>query len=435
MRVLYDITYATRGFSGIPKDTRDVGQILINADQIEVDFILNPYSYVRRGNRNDKYWVERQIGSSLRTTSTRELLPPIVLRSLIAIQSLSIFRRVKTRTLEPKQAEDILAFLNLKNLRLNRKNPLVRLFVISYLARFARPKNRRLFRLDTPEYDFFIQQQVDPIEVKGNSVHIVRLHDFLPISHPQYFDSVAVHAFTKSLEIMLKHGDKVFVFDTESTANEFREKFGKDFDVRSIPCIIELVDDSIKNKISRRNQICVVNTVEPRKRISLAIDGFLLAKLNGDIPLDWELHIVGKEGWLQSNLVEELKKGKFGDDVIYHGEVTGFQLDMIYSQSKIVLSTTAAEGFGLPPLEGMARGCLPVISNIPQHLETIGELGVYFQGNEPLLVSKALSEAISRLSENSENLSHKLRTHVVERFSEKVISKKWVELLESLKPL
>ena len=81
----------------------------------------------------------------------------------------------------------------------------------------------------------------------------------------------------------------------------------------------------------------------------------------------------------------------------------------------------------------MARGCLPVISNIPQHLETVGDLGIYFQGNDPILVSKALREAISLLSENPENLPTELRNHVVERFSEKVISKKWVELLESLK--
>ena len=435
MRVLYDLTYATRGNSGIPKDTRDVGQILINSDQIEVDFILNSYSYVERGNREKDFWIERQIGSSLRGNSKRELLPPLVLNFLIAIQSLSIFRRVKTRTVEPRQAENILTFLNLKNLRLNGQNPSVSFFVISYFARFVRPRNRRLFRLDTPGYDFFVQQQVDPIEAKGKTIHIVRLHDFLPISHPQYFDAVAVQAFAKSLEVMLKHGDKVFVFDTESTANEFRERFGKNLDVRSIPCVIESVDVGMKTKISRRNQICVVNTLEPRKRVSLAIDGFLLGKIKGDIPLDWELHIVGKEGWLQKDLVEKLKKGWFGDDVVYHGEVTSLQLDRIYLESKIVLSTTAAEGFGLPPLEGMARGCLPVISNITQHLETIGDLGIYFQGQDPISVSMALSEAISLLSENPENLPTELRNHVVERFSEKVISKKWAELLKSLKPL
>ena len=433
MRVLYDITYATRGMSGIPKDTRDVGQILINSDQIKVDFILNSYSYVARGNREKGFWIERQIGSSLRVDPTRELLPPLFLKFLIAIQSLSIFRRVKTRTAEPRQAENILNFFNLKNLGLNQQNPSVRFFVISYFARFVRPRYRRPFRLDTPGYDFFVQQQVDPIEVKGNTIHIVRLHDILPISHPQYFDAIAVHAFAKSLEVMLKHGDKVFVVDTESTANEFRERFGKNLDVRSIPCVIESVDVGVKTKISRRNQICVVNTIEPRKRVSLAIDGFLLGKIKGDIPLDWELHIVGKEGWLQRDLVEKLKKGWFGDDVVYHGDVTSFQLDRIYLESKIVLSTSVAEGFGLPPLEGMARGCLPVISNIPQHLETIGDLGIYFHGNDPILVSKALSEAISLLSENPENLSTELTNHVVERFSERVISKKWVELLESLK--
>jgi glycosyltransferase involved in cell wall biosynthesis len=309
----------------------------------------------------------------------------------------------------------------------------IALMSISYLARFARPGFLKPFKLATSEYDVFIQQQVDPMDVEKNTIHVVRLHDFLPVTHPQLFDQNAVKIFTKSLRIMLKGKKKIWVMDSESTAKDFKEYFGEDLDVRVIPCSITPAKSGGSQFIAaRKNQICVVNTIEPRKRVSLAISGFREAKSMGKLSPDWELIIIGAEGWQEKNLASGLRKGVFGGDIIFKENATDFELQQVFSESKIVLSAAAAEGFGLPPLEGMINGCVPVVSDIPQHRETVRENGFYFSGENPEGIANALGEAAALVADNDSQIAKNLRNYVEENYSEEVIGKMWGKFINSL---
>ena len=107
-----------------------------------------------------------------------------------------------------------------------------------------------------------------------------------------------------------------------------------------------------------------------------------------------------------------------------------FELEKIYAQSKILLSTSAAEGFGLPPLEGMAYGCFPVVSDIPQHRETVGEYGLFFEGDNPTNVARKLSEAVEVIEKSNSGLSATLVEHVKANYSEEVIANMWSILIE-----
>jgi len=55
------------------------------------------------------------------------------------------------------------------------------------------------------------------------------------------------------------------------------------------------------------------------------------------------------------------------------GSITDEQKAQLLSKSKFLLWTSSIEGFGLPPLEAMAVGCVPIYSDVPSHNEfTIG---------------------------------------------------------------
>jgi len=123
-----------------------------------------------------------------------------------------------------------------------------------------------------------------------------------------------------------------------------------------------------------------------------------------------------------------LRRQIFGKDIIFREGVPDFELEKIYSESKIVLSTSAAEGFGLPPLEGMAYGCLPVVSDIPQHRETVKDLGLYFKGDSPQKVAEKLGESYIILTENGKNLANKMIEYVQSNYSQDVIGKRWLDL-------
>ena len=55
------------------------------------------------------------------------------------------------------------------------------------------------------------------------------------------------------------------------------------------------------------------------------------------------------------------------------GSITDEQKAQILSKSKFLLFPSFVEGFGLPPLEAMSVGCIPIYSDVPAHNEfTVG---------------------------------------------------------------
>jgi glycosyltransferase involved in cell wall biosynthesis len=436
LKILYELTYATRGQSGIPRDAASVAKMLVNEKEFETELVLNPRTYIRRSifKLPKENWESDVLGSALRREPGRSVLPPIFTSGLILLQSLSFKRKISFYFLSEKLNLNALDHLKLPKLNGALTNTRVALMSLSYLARFARPAFLKPFMLSTSEYDVFIQQQVDPMNVGKNTIHVVRLHDFLPVTHPQLFDQNAVKIFTKSLRVMLKGNKKIWVMDSERTAKEFKEYFGADLDVRVIPCsITPSKSGGAQNTVQRKNQICIVNTIEPRKRVSLAISGFREAKSLGKLSPDWELVIIGAEGWQEGNLASGLRKGVFGKDIIFKESATDFELQQVFSESKIVLSAAVAEGFGLPPLEGMINGCIPVVSDIPQHRETVRENGLYFSGDDPTAIADALKEACLLIEQNGPEIATKLREFVEANYSEKVIGKMWLDFIKSLK--
>ena len=434
MKILYEVTYATRGQSGIPRDANTLAKILLNTEGVDADFLFNPRSYMKRKNPKTSglQWLSNELGDTLRKDPGRSAIPPIFVTLLILLQSLSLRQIVPKIKLDSMQKANVFNFLHLDISPKKLTDSNVFLLSISYIARFTRPRYLKPFRLRTEDYPLFIQQQVDPIQVDKKTTHIVRLHDFLPILQPQYFDQNGVRVFSKSLRIMLSGRQKVWVMDSESTADEFKNYFGVQLDVRVIPCVVEVSKSHDGESRKKKNQVCMVNTIEPRKRVGLAIAGFREAKDTGKIPEDWKLFIVGNEGWQEKTLAANLRKQIFGNDVIFREGIPDFELEKIYSESKIVLSTSAAEGFGLPPLEGMAYGCLPVVSDIPQHRETVKDLGLYFGGDSPEKVAEKLGEAHVILTENGKDLANKMIKHVQTNYSQDVIGKRWLDLLRDV---
>lgn len=64
------------------------------------------------------------------------------------------------------------------------------------------------------------------------------------------------------------------------------------------------------------------------------------------------------------------------------GNVSTKGLVELYNLSSIYCSASFEEGFGLTPVEAMACGTRPVLSDIPVHREVVGDLGTYFNPHD-----------------------------------------------------
>ncbi|TXM64118.1 glycosyltransferase [Methylobacterium sp. WL120] len=133
-------------------------------------------------------------------------------------------------------------------------------------------------------------------------------------------------------------------------------------------------------------RLLAIGTIEPRKDYPAAIA--LTAALNrAGVPA--ELHVVGRLGW---------GRHAFLDDpppfLTWHGYVGDEALRALAGSAHLLLSTSKAEGLGLPLLE-IQHGGLPVVApDDAVFREVLGESGLFIHPSDPEGSAATLIEAM-----------------------------------------
>lgn len=443
LNVIYDLTYAARGNSGIPKDTRSVAKILNRIPNTRTGYVISPKSFVSRyayKSRSSPVGTSKLLSNVLenKTSLFFSNLPSKYVRSIL--QSISLLPFLVVTKIKQTQIKTLIKQLQINNSDL-KPIPYFWVLNISYLARFIRPKFLGLFRLKTRNADVFIQQQIDPIRVSPNTKHIVRLHDILPFTHPFFFTTKAQLAFRQGLVKMLSNKRIIWVMDTVASKNEFIEVFGDQLKVEVIPCEVgngwnsdKALKNITKKPLKKTCIFLVVGTIEPRKNIDLIINTFLSLQNKGFLnSTSCQLIIAGSAGWIQGELLNQLRSSKFEPNIKFVEGASDAFIGILYSKADFIISASEAEGFGLTPLEGMFFGCIPIVSNIPQHREIMGTNAIYFDTYE-----KSLTIAIEKAMAipSKERLALRLKGHkfVTANYGEEAITQKWASLLKKLQP-
>jgi len=91
----------------------------------------------------------------------------------------------------------------------------------------------------------------------------------------------------------------------------------------------------------------------------------------------YALVLVGKEDFFYARLKDEVRKAGI-PNIIFAGFLTDQELSSLYRFARVYIFPSLYEGFGLPPLEAMARGTPVVSSNRGSLPEILGDAAVYF---------------------------------------------------------
>jgi glycosyltransferase involved in cell wall biosynthesis len=75
------------------------------------------------------------------------------------------------------------------------------------------------------------------------------------------------------------------------------------------------------------------------------------------------------------------------------------ELASLYRRAACLVFPSLYEGFGLPPLEAMACGCVVAASNVTAIPEVCGDAAVLFDPTDPESIAGAVLEADSRSEE------------------------------------
>ena len=99
-------------------------------------------------------------------------------------------------------------------------------------------------------------------------------------------------------------------------------------------------------------------------------------------------------GGLATNVFKQ-SVSVLGEHIVLAGRVPDDELQELYQHAVALIFPSIYEGFGLPPLEAMAHGCVVLASNIRPVREACAEAAVYFDPFDTEQMARVFRQALS----------------------------------------
>lgn len=229
------------------------------------------------------------------------------------------------------------------------------------------------------------------------------IHDLIPYSHPSLCDDGVVKVFNSRIKDILFTSTGILT-NSDYTKSCVSEYLNADGDSKkpthTIPLGYEL--DLVKNDFYVRNDLKVfldktitfisVGTLEPRKNYSLLLDAMDVLWENGS---QAKLCIIGKYGWKCEALVSRIHDhAEYNKKLIWFSNLSDSELEYSYSHAVALVFPSIIEGFGLPLIEALSRGCPVLASDIPIFHEIGGDYCLYFPLGRADVLSQLLAQIV-----------------------------------------
>jgi glycosyltransferase involved in cell wall biosynthesis len=144
---------------------------------------------------------------------------------------------------------------------------------------------------------------------------------------------------------------------------------------------------------------------------------------------DINLVLVGKEDYFFQKLKRAIAERKQGIGIIFTGFIPDQELDAVYKNSLAYVFPSLYEGFGLPPLEAMAKGVPVISSDHPCMQEILGNSAIYFDAQNRKEILEKLIEIIKN-TELRKELVQKGYAQI-KKYSWQIMAKKTLEIYQN----
>lgn len=278
------------------------------------------------------------------------------------------------------------------------------------------PKSEKVIKVlaDIPWYGFAEQLKMPAIisKQKLDLIHfphfnvpifcpvpfVVTIHDLILTKFPTirattlgpltYFIKNIAYRF--GINIAVSRSQKIIAV-SEYTKKDIIEQFGVASE--KVSMIYEGVADLHKSSDSRfmaklkaeeiLSGYCIlgpyllyVGNAYPHKNLESLISVFISLRKNHPF---LKLVMVGRDDYFYQRLkLFAQKLGIGSESIIFPGYVPDRDLQTLFEQAAVYVFPSKYEGFGLPPLEAMSRGCAVVSSEATCLPEILGDAAVYF---------------------------------------------------------
>ncbi len=134
-----------------------------------------------------------------------------------------------------------------------------------------------------------------------------------------------------------------------------------------------------------------IGNIEPRKNLARLLKALM------KLPTEYGLLMIGSDGWLNEEILEliEVARSKGRQIVRPEAYVNDDESARLMHGAVGFLWPSIDEGFGIPPLEGLAANKPTVTADIPQIREVTGNAAIYCNPLDQKTIDAALKRAIS----------------------------------------
>jgi glycosyltransferase involved in cell wall biosynthesis len=158
-----------------------------------------------------------------------------------------------------------------------------------------------------------------------------------------------------------------------------------------------------------KRYILYLGTLQPRKNLIRLIEAY---EESFDNEKDLGLVISGKQGWLYKNLVQKINKSEKKSLIRLTGFVDQEDIPALYSGAECFVLPGLYEGFGIPALESMACGTVPVVSSTGALPEVVGKAGILVEPYEVSSIGQGLKKAVQLTSSEKVKWEEKAKTQL-----------------------
>jgi glycosyltransferase involved in cell wall biosynthesis len=260
---------------------------------------------------------------------------------------------------------------------------------------------------------------------------VVTIHDVLQLRYPEYYHQKTSEMFYLNIERLNKM-QPIVITDSESSKKDilyFSDILEEKIYV--IPLAHYLDNCFYNNDPNTLTKLGIdspyllfLSAIAKNKNLCRIVEAFeSLAERFPDI----KLVVAGGSAVLTDfDTIEKIKSSPFVSRIIMTGYVSDEQKHILYSNALAFLFPSLCEGFGLPILEAMSRGCPVITSNISSMPEVAGDAAILIDPYSTEQLAYEMERVIS-----SESLRKELRLKGLEH-SKKFSWDKTAELTENV---
>lgn len=234
---------------------------------------------------------------------------------------------------------------------------------------------------------------------------VATFHDCSVLDHPDWHPADRVRDWERRLPQALKMTQH-FLADSGFTRDRMLDRLGLASDRITVAPLAPRFSAS-SSVLGRTEPLpglpprfaLHLGTLEPRKAPAFLLD--VWRALPTDLAEACPLVMAGRPGWGHDSFWRGLLDHPYAPRVLFLDGLADRDVAALLTRAEMLVTASAYEGFGLPPLEALNLGTPVVASDIPVHREVLGEAATFAPPGDV----SAWGQAIRSVLEDSHDAS------------------------------